>query len=99
MAAVLPGITERSALKTDGGRDGPPVPLGATPPLSAAGPESRETGDAHGGEAPPKPVKLQPSLFPHREPTVYVEYAPFVGTRCSRNTGAIRSLAVLLRLL
>jgi hypothetical protein len=36
-------------------------------------------GMDEGAELSTKPVRLQPSLFPHKEPTVYIEYAPFIG--------------------
>lgn len=58
------------------------------PAAASSGPVVGSDGDA----APPaRPVRLQPSLFPHKEATVYIEYAPFIGAHrglCSRDVRA-----------
>ena len=49
---------------------------------AGSGPLPRAEGEPHpldAGSILAKPVRLFPSLFAHRRPTVFIDYPPFVG--------------------
>lgn len=59
---------------------------GAAAGAGSAAPAASDAVDVGGGLAggsvdgePMRVVRLFPSLFPHRKPTVYIEYPPFIG--------------------